>query len=53
MKIVFSLKIKLTMLLVRNFGIEESGNAAQNLFFWSLMHNRIEMAKIFWKNGRV
>lgn len=38
--------------LFENFGVEETGNASQNLFFWAILHNRIEIAKIFWRVGR-
>jgi hypothetical protein len=41
------------IILVENFGVEETGNASQNLFFWAILHNRIEIAKIFWRVGRV
>jgi hypothetical protein len=40
-------------LTVPRFGKNETGNAAQNLFLWALLHNRVEMAKIFWRIGRV
>lgn len=35
------------------FLFKTSKYAAQNLFFWSLLFNRIEIAKIFWKMGDV
>ena len=27
--------------------------AAQNLFLWSLLYNRINVAKLFWRIGKV
>jgi hypothetical protein len=36
-----------------SFGIEMDRFPIQNLFLWSLLLNRIELAKIFWQIGNV
>lgn len=38
---------------VQKFGIEEVKSPLQNLFLWALLHNRTEIAKIFWRIGEV
>ena len=35
------------------YQFNEKESASQNLFLWALLHNRMEIARIFWRTGKV
>ena len=40
--------------LIQDFKFwDENGDPERNLFYWSILSNRIEIAKIFWLLGKV